>query len=166
MAKKVSVILSHWYNLLENFQFSSQEFYKQVEATLKSRNVPNLDVSRITYREGGPLSAKREYLRLQRKDHLFDLCAAPFGTGFFVSWWLGDSTGFLVNIILLIPVVGNLFVRFFRPLTYYKIDTALMFQESVHSSVLEVIDQLAKAKGLRALSETERKPILRDIYQR
>jgi hypothetical protein len=52
------------------------------------------------------------------------------------------------------------------PTTYYKIDTTLMFQESVHRAVVEVIDQMTQAKGLRALSESERKPILRNIFKR
>ena len=56
--------------------------------------------------------------------------------------------------------------RFFTPATYYRIDTALMFQTAVHAEVLAVIDGMTKAKGIRALSEDERKPILRDFFQR
>jgi hypothetical protein len=40
-------------------------------------------------------------------------------------------------------------------------DTALMFQESVHNAVLEVVDCITAAKGIRALTEAERKPILK-----
>ena len=34
-------------------------------------------VSRIDHREGGILSAKREYLRVRRKELIFDICARP-----------------------------------------------------------------------------------------
>jgi len=112
------------------------------------------------------LSAKREYFRVQRKENIFDLCGAPFGKGYFFSWWLGSAQGFFLNLISLIPFFGEMIINFIRPLTYYKIDTALMFQESVRLAILEVIDQQLQAKGLRALSENERKPILKDLYKR
>ncbi len=35
-----------------------------------------------------PLSGKRIYLRVSREGLNFDICAAPFGTGYFFSWWL------------------------------------------------------------------------------
>src|SRR5262249_32254698 len=41
------------------------------------------------WKEGGPLSASREYLRVTRQGLVFDICGAPFGTGFFVSLWYG-----------------------------------------------------------------------------
>ena len=41
-----------------------------------------------------------------------------------------------------------------------------MFRGAVYSAVLEVIDEITNAKGLRALSETERKPILTDLFKR
>ena len=63
------------------------------------------------------------------------------------------------------PLVGTIYERVFAPETYYALDTALMFQEAVHNAVLEVIDGMISAKGLRALSEVERKPILKVFAQ-
>jgi hypothetical protein len=157
------------------------------------------------------LSAKREYLRIIRGKYSFDVCAAPFGTGFFFSWWLtilplqwftyflgfvmllvlaeyafiqgGILVAFLCTVfvlpivlwiagnivreeggafedtILAIPYIGALYAKVFDPPTYYKMDSALMFQEAIHNAMLEVIDGLTTAKGIRMLSETERKPI-------
>lgn len=68
--------------------------------------------------------------------------------------------------MLAIPVLGLLYVKFFAPPTYYKTDTAIMFQSVVHAAVLEVVDQLLSTKGVRALTEHERKPIMRDFYAR
>jgi hypothetical protein len=56
--------------------------------------------------------------------------------------------------------LGPIYERIFRPETYYKIDTLLMFQQSVHNAVMEAVDQVTGAKGVRALSELERKPAL------
>ncbi len=40
------------------------------------------------WKEGGVLSAKREYLRIQRGNLAFDVCTAPHGSGYFFSWWM------------------------------------------------------------------------------
>lgn len=57
-----------------------------------------------------------------------------------------------------------LYAKYFAPDTYYKMDTAQMFQESVRAAVLEAVDGLTSAKGHRMLTELERKPILRPAW--
>jgi len=163
MAKQDAFIISHWHHLLENYSESSQNFYSQLEQATKQKNIPDIKVSRIDYREGGIFSAKREYLRVKRKGLLFDICAAPFGNSFFISWWLGEKMGPFLSLLLLIPGIGAWIIKTFRPETYYRTDTTLMYQELVHSAVLELLDCITKDKGLRALSELERKPILRSL---
>jgi len=219
---KASNVISHWHHPLENFQTSTMEFYAAVEQALAPKLIPDYSTSRVDWREGGVLSARREYLRVKRGKLVFDICAAPFGTGFFFSWWLAEVppswgllwailivfagfvfmniciqtmgffagiywgiigfigalsvAGYLIrrgkigtdleNVVLAIPLFGSLYERIFKPPTYYKMDTAIMFQSMVHSAVLDVIDPLFTAKGVRALSELERKPIMRELYQR
>jgi hypothetical protein len=220
MAPAPADALSHWHKLMEDFQASPMEFYASVEASIQKRQVPDCTISRIDFREGGVLSAQREYLRVSRGRHNFDICAAPFGNGFFVSWWLsptqsslgplalllmsigfvifmsmsmgllGFFQGLLITVVgvplafwmfvrfmstakegwddplVAMPFLGPIYERIFRPETYYKMDTALMFQEAIGNSVLEVVDGLRSAKGVRALTELERKPVLRDLYRR
>jgi len=221
-AKRASpaTVVSHWYKLIENLEASPREFYNSVEAAVQRRQIPNARTSRVDWREGGVFSALREYLRVARGRYVFDICGAPFGTGFFVSWWLAEPRspwGPLALLILIIftpgavmgsfeafgffwgllfvviglpilfwlfvkfmtklregwddalvamPFLGRLYERIFRPETYYRIDTTLMFQQAVHAAVLEVVDQMTSSKGIRALSELERKPILREFYRR
>jgi hypothetical protein len=226
MAKQENVI-SQWCQLFENFQASSLEFYTSFERAVAARAVPEIHASRIEHKEGGLASAKREYLRMHRGKHAFDICAAPFGTGFFVSWWLTEpplhygflytlgfflalmisaviaySIGFAVGaaifgitfgvflatafglfgvplvmwlvgsglrsgviggerIVLAIPIVGWVYERIFAPETFYSMDTALMFEKAVHNAVLEVVDCMTANKGIRALTELERKPIMK-----
>jgi hypothetical protein len=216
----VGTVLSHWNHLIENLQASPLDFYTSVHGLVDKRQIPQVQISRVEYHEGGVLSARREYLRVKRGRHIFDICGAPFGNGFFVSWWLGEpqsSLGGLALVLVLIgtmivllfstahfgffmglfiaivavpllflalvaalkempegsddalvamPWLGPIYERLFRPKTYYKIDTALMFQQSVHAAVMEAVDGLTSAKGLRALSELERKPILKEFFQR
>jgi hypothetical protein len=82
--KKADVI-EHWYSLVPGFTQSTKEFYTAIEAELKGREVPGLDINYVDFPEGGILSAKREYLRMTRERLVFDICAAPFGTAFFFS---------------------------------------------------------------------------------
>jgi hypothetical protein len=165
MAVTPKTVLAQWSTLVEGLQWSPKDFYVSVEQALQRRQLPDIFLSRINYAEGGPFSAKREYLRVTRKDHIFDICGAPFGTGFFFSSWLGERPHGCLGILFLIPLL-NIFLALFRRETYYKLDTAMMFQESVHNAVLEVIDGLTTAKGIRALSELERKPVMRNFFGR
>ena len=86
-----TAVISHWYKLIENLQASSMEFYSSIESAIQRRQVPDTKPSRVDWRESGFTSARREYLRVARGRHVFDICGAPFGTGFFVSWWLGEA---------------------------------------------------------------------------
>lgn len=88
MLKREPLVVSHWHKLFTAYHTSSQDFYGLVEEAIRRREVPNARLSRVAWREGGVISAEREYLRVSRERLNFDICAAPFGTGFFFSWWL------------------------------------------------------------------------------
>ena len=163
MAAEATSIISHWHNLLEGYQESPQNVYSLIEQAIEKRELPDTKVSRITMHEKGMLSAKREYLRIQSKKHLFDICAAPYGSGFFVSWWLGSLPG---GCLTSIPIIGPIISVISPEETYFTYDTALMFRDSVHSAVIEVIDHITKEKGIRALTEAERKPILSELFRK
>ena len=161
-----TVINSHWHILFEDWNMSSQEFFGAVEAAVEKRNLPNVKMSRLDFNEGGIFSARREYLRIQRKDFAFDIGAAPFGNAFFISYWLGEVLVGFFAFIAFIPLLGPLLLWMFRRITYFRVDTGAMFRDSVHMAVLEVIDEMTESKGLRKLSEFERKPIMKDIFKK
>jgi hypothetical protein len=227
-AKPVEII-SHWPKLIENLRFSSHEFYTRVEKALSVRQVPDLVIKRVDWKEGGPLSARREYLRLTRERLIFDVCGAPFGTGFFVSLWcgqkplrigpvlcailvivllgfidsmtlsqygiyhfawrywgfsIGDTNGLLAgivgtlvivvivrvgpnldNVLIRVPVVGYFYEKYFRSITYYRIDRMCMYQQAVRAAVFEVIDEITAAQAIKPLSEFERMPVMRELFQ-
>ena len=203
-------VVGHWHTLIEGFATSSLDFYELVKVGIAKREIPNLTVSEVEWKEGGLGSGKRVYLRVSREGLNFDICAAPFGTGYFFSWWLAViprifldlvvlvgiafaaficldfasrqdcsgiftapvmflgllfGAGYLVRYgdlgweppVLSMPITGFLYGFFFRPTTYFNEDTALMFRESVHHAVLEAIDQVTSAQGIRGLSEEARK---------
>lgn len=83
--KRKADVQGHWIGLVDNFQTSPQEFYDALAKELTARQVPQMELSRIEFPEGGLLSEKRVYLRMLRERLVFDVCAAPFGSGFFFS---------------------------------------------------------------------------------
>jgi hypothetical protein len=155
-------VLAHWHLLLDDFATSSKDFYSSVGQSLASRQLPAAKTKRVDWSEGGLFSAKREYLRVTRDDLTFDICAAPYGNGFFFSSWLVTKQGFFARLATL-PMVGP-FVRWaFKRITYFAVDTRLMFQESVHRAVTDTIDGIRVAKGLRALSPDELRPVTNNL---
>ncbi len=159
-----TTVLSHWNHRIDGMQQSANEFYTEVERVLAVQNVDKIKAERVNLSEGGIFTGKREYLQIRRGEQLFHVCAAPFGNGFFISSWLGvKESGFWAWLAML-PGIGFFVQRFLKPLTYYKIDTSLMFQSITHGAIMEVVDALTKAKGLRSLTENERKPVMRDFF--
>lgn len=112
----------------------------------------------ITYPQGSIFSDQRRYLRVERSYLVFDICAAPFAHGFFVSWWQGEIPNVLRRILTALPFIGKIMERAFFIRTYYQIDVEQMFKDSVHHCVLEAIDAITTAQGIRGLGERERQP--------
>jgi hypothetical protein len=60
--------------------------------------------------------------------------------------------------VLSVPWASYLYMTIFNPTTYYRLDTAMMFRDSVRSAVNEVLNGLREEKGLRLLGEEELAP--------
>jgi hypothetical protein len=84
--KNAPEIIEHWYSLVSGQQFSSHDFYAHIEKEIEAQAVPALAISHVDLAEGGVLSDKREYLRMQRERIRFDICAAPVGKNYFFSY--------------------------------------------------------------------------------
>jgi len=162
-AEQLPDIIAHWHHLFESFHASTEDVYKRLEAVIAARKMPDTHIRRISVKEGGMLSANRTYLRVSRYELNFDICAAPFGTAFFMSSWCGKQpTGCLIPGI---PFLSSfLAAAAYSSTTYFHVDTALLFQESIHAAVLQVIDELTNVEGVRKLNESERKPVMREFF--
>lgn len=158
--------ISHWHQMIPGMSQSSQEFYTMVEEGIANLQLKNVRVERIMMAEGGIFSAKREYLQIRRDAQVFHVCAAPYGPSFFISWWLGSVEKGILALLSLWPFIGPLILRYLRPMTYFKMDTTLIFQSLTHGAIMEALDSLTQAKGLRALTPDERKPVMRDFFSR
>jgi hypothetical protein len=105
----------HWHSLIEGFATSSLDFYELVKAGIARREIPDLKISQVEWKESGLGSGKRSYLRVSREGLNFDICAAPFGTGYFFSWWLAKIPRILLDFAVLfgIAFVGLIFLGIF-----------------------------------------------------
>ncbi|MFT5890393.1 MAG: hypothetical protein ACI9Y7_000483 [Dokdonia sp.] len=157
---------STWDHLINDFSFSSKEFYTLLTKELREKGITGVRYERVALKEGNIFSSRRQYLRIRWKDYHFDVCAAPFGKGFFLSWWLVYNSSLLEVLISYIPFIGDWLVKKLFTITFYKIDTATMFMTFTHRAILSVLDELTVEEGIPLIRHDERKPILNNIFTR
>jgi len=167
--KKKADVLNHWIAFADGFQIPSTEFYVALETELSARKMPSMEMSRIEFGEGGLLSDKRTYLRMVRERLVFDICAAPFGTGFFFScrsaeiplsikWWQ-LLLAFLGGLLL----TGGLFALFYR---FLGLILASLLLIVVYGVILYLLRN-AVALGLKDIDTTLiRTPVIGPLYER
>lgn len=126
-------VSSHWGTHVPNFQLPVKEFYANVEEAIRERQIPGLEILRVPFLESTLLSHRREYLRVIRDRQVFDICAAPFGTGFFFSCReleipLAFSIRGLIGVFLAVPLVGIFFMQLFGVLGgFFAFGSYLLF---------------------------------------
>lgn len=165
MAKSVpEATISQWSQRIAGLSASPKEFFARVQEVIEEEGLEDITLSETEYNEGGMFSAKRAYLNVKRKDLSFDICGAPHGNGFFVSWWMrGKGPGFF-EWLASIPILGWPLRLFMTPLTYYQVDTMSMFQSVVHQAVLTVVDEMTQTQGAQRLDDVSRKPVMRNFF--
>ncbi|HEX4961393.1 MAG TPA: hypothetical protein VF173_11180 [Thermoanaerobaculia bacterium] len=87
-----------WYTHVEGASISALDFYTLVRAAVARRKIPDLKIAEVEWQESGLGSGKRIYLRVSRENLNFDICAAPFGNGYFFSWWLARIPRVLLDL--------------------------------------------------------------------
>lgn len=157
---------ANWHCFLDGLEYSSEDFYTKVRELIGARKIEKLEFYRITKRERGAFSSKRIYLQLEWRNITYDIGAFYFGGGFCISAWQYETSTGGEAFVRKIPLIGGWLHRSFYPVTYYTIDTATMYRHCVHTALLEVVDGITSEKGLRSLTEAERKPQLNDIFKR
>src|SRR5689334_971129 len=125
-------VIGQWGHYYMDSQFSSKEFYSLLQQFITGQQMPDVRISTIIHKQGGLFSANREYLRVSRREDYFDICAAPFGKGFFFSSWHCSPEWY-----------GS------RSRTFFQADTQAMFRDCVHQCVLMAIDKISETKGIK-----------------
>jgi hypothetical protein len=102
----------HWHSLIEGFSTSSLDFYELVKAGIARREIPDLKISQVEWKQGGLGAGKRVYLRVSREGLNFDICAAPFGTGYFFSWWLAKISRAFLDLLFIVLCLAVGFILY------------------------------------------------------
>ena len=148
-------VLSNWRQLFPFFSFPAELFYSTIEEMVKKHQMPNIKIERVQQKEKGLFSSSREYLRVRRGYLIFEICAAPFGTDFFVSWWLYETEG-TAGQLLKNTKLGDWLTNKKHSKTFFQMDTESMFRSCVHECVLEALELVTAGKGVRQLNDSEK----------
>ena len=63
------------------------------------------------------------------------------------------------------PVLGPIYERWFRKETYHRIDTRLMYLDTVSNVVKKLAEEVTGAKGVKLLRQYEQAPMLGELYR-
>jgi hypothetical protein len=146
-----NLCLSHWHHTFDQVQFSAMDFYDLTEGEIGRRELPGLSMRRVTHGEKVLFGARREYLRVYTTENAFEICAAPVGTGFYVSWWFFEKSNRLRSLMLGVPFLNWLVTA----KTLHQLDEEQVLRDLVHTCVLQGIDAMTGQSG-STLSESER----------
>jgi hypothetical protein len=142
-----------WQHFFDGIAFSSADFYAAMVAGIRERTIPQVACTTELLSEAHILSPRREYLKITQAEYVFYICAAPYGTGTFVSCWLCTKEEGWLNRI---PVISKLFGKDRGNKTFYQMDTEAMCRTSIQTTLMATVDKFTSAKGLRGLTDTEK----------
>jgi len=135
--------------LHEGIKISSQKFYSRIESAIGERQLNEIRLGRRYYKEHTGISQKREYLAISYRKLLFLICSAPYGTGFFISWWSGEKMSFFKELVYSLPGFGPKLCKVMFRKTYFELDTEAMFRITVHGCLEEAVKEMITNKGKR-----------------
>lgn len=150
---------SRWHKTF-SLQFSTQEIYESITEAIKGTGIDRTEIAIVQHSSNTSFfSANRLYLQVRRGDQMFLICAAPFGSGFFVSWWMGEPLNYIKDLIPRIPKIGPAIAIWMYRKTFFMMDTDDMFKDCVRECINGVLDKITSEKGIRPMSDVEREPV-------
>jgi len=149
--------LDSWQTLYPDSTYEPEVFYNTVIEMLFHQKIPGFKTAKRNFKQGGILSRHQLYLEITRGNYRFHICAAPWGDGYFFSWWMKSRFRTIGDVLRNMPIIGK-HLRKIKYETYYKADTDTMFRTSVHQCVTDAIDHISSVKGeIRKLTDFDKK---------
>ena len=147
--------IKNWRHHFKQFHIPALDVYAAIERNIQELGIPDVTCSRIKAFEHGIFSAQREYLSVDCKNYKFHICSAPFGIDSYVSWWLRvkDESLLRQGYAKLLPSLAK-----YR--SYYHLDTEHLLIECIHEAIINAIDEISTQKGIRRLTEQERRLVI------
>ena len=135
----------NWHHTFDREQFSAEEFYASVTEHIIKRGIPDIELYRVSYKQGSSFGDDREYLHIKYHEYEYDVCAAPYGNCYFASLWYVERHSFLKKLLKMIPFLK----KFLSFKTYYEMDTETVANNAVYTAFNEAIDGLKETQGFR-----------------
>lgn len=148
---------------MEGMEQSPKEYYENLKELISENKLPKVNMKMFTLPAYGVFSFGRMYLKVTYAGIVFLICCAPYGKGMFVSYWHYNSVSWFRRFFRSIPIIGVGLENLFWSETLFKLDLKHMFQSVLHSLILKTLDKEVEDKGLRALSEYERRYKVYDL---
>lgn len=152
--KKHDLVHSHHSHHFEDFQMSAQEFYQTLKDIIFKKSFPNVEMHVSAFSTGGILDPYRDYLEIRSDNHIFYVCAAPYGKNFFISYWLKDTEEDFTE-MLIRKIFGGVPQK-----SFFEIDSETMFVESIKKAIMVAIEETTQQRGLRKPTLEERTPTI------
>ncbi len=162
----MGIRVSNWRTYVEGINATPQTLFEDIAEELEARDIAGLHINRTVHKEGGLFSRQRWYLVVQRQEYLFRISALPFSRGIILSWFLEERLSLFWRFAFVVPAIGKLLIRMFRPDSFARIDRAWAFQSLVHGVVLDVIDEHCHVSGVRDQLMDDDSPLLADFHGR
>jgi hypothetical protein len=153
--KRQAFETERWFQGFTELHLSAQDFYKTLESCIKDMQMPGVKMRRVRHPETGFLSADREYLRVSYQEQVFDVCAAPLGHSFFISYWQVDTATIIRKLVRAIPKIGPVLEIAIFGKTYYQVDSADMFKQFIDKLLEDTVELLTKEQAVRGYKELE-----------
>lgn len=148
-------IRKHWQESYPSLSLSAKTFYDEVTEKIRALELKDVSVERVFLYQTNVFGGAREYLRVKRQNFMFDICAAPYGTTYFVSWWLGEKISGFTSFCLHLPIIGKPLRKNLETRTYYEMDTEGMFLGAVQYAVSETIKEMQNPAGIARMKAAE-----------
>ncbi len=79
------------------------------------------------------------------------------------TWSLGLAR--LDTLLLNTAVIGPIYAAWFRPETYYRTDTRLVYLHVIPTLINQLIDEVTAAKGIKLVRRYQWAPVLGELYK-
>lgn len=159
-------VINHWNVFIPHFSYSSKSFYQQLTESLLSHGVDDISYTTKNIATANMIGQRRIYLRVTWKGYTYDVCAAPFGDGYFFSYWGQREPHKLKFALSKIPWIGFWLSEMIFPVTYYSIDNDTMFHTLFHECTLDLVNTITKEKNLPPLAPEQTQPNIKDLFAR
>lgn len=140
---------------VEGVEVASAEYYQAMAEQLSTHGIKGLAASIRTLPEGGVGKPMREYLRVKKDDVIFYVCTFKLGTSQVFTYWQIAPQNFWRRFWRSIPLLGNVIIAMFMPVTLYKIDVSSALNGIIQEDLKVVTGQFSQSKGIRELNDVD-----------